>query len=187
MSGSGKGKAVEAFAAVVRRLRTEAGYRTARAFYSGLGGKDFFGCSYKAYSNLEGGVSIPQPRLVARVAAALRLGVRRAPARSFAGAYLRLILGSEEFLDFAAEAVRPSAGARPGRARGREESVARKDEGTPLFDHPVLLRASEAELSQYFAQLSEALERAAQRASAGAEGAEREFSLEVGVVRLLPF
>lgn len=178
---------MEAFAAVVRRCRKEAGYRTARAFYAGLGGKEFFGCSYKAYSNLEGGVSVPQPRLVQKVAAALRLGIRRAPARIFARAYLRLILGSEELLELAAEAVRPAAASRPAGVGAREESVARKDEGTPLFDHPVLLRASEAELGRYFGQLSEALERAARRAATVAEGEEGEFSLEVGVVRLLPF
>ncbi len=187
MSGPGKAAALEDFAAVVSRLRRDAGHRTARAFYEALGGKDFFGCSYKAYSNLEGGVSIPQPRLVQRVAAALRLGVRRAPARSFARAYLRLILGSEEFLELAAEAVLPRLAARSGGPGAREESLDLEARGRALFDHPVLLRASEAELSRYFSQMSEALDRTARRVSEGAEGSDEEFSLEVGIVRLLSF
>lgn len=188
MKAVARGQALEGFAAVIRRCRKEAGYRTARAFYVAQGGKGFFGCSYKAYANLEAGVSVPQPRLLERVAAALRLGVRREPARKFSRAYLRLILGSAEFLELAAEAVLPS----PDEGRSsdgglREESAEDAETGPALFEHPVLLRASEAELRGYFPQLSQALERTARRAAAGPAGTEGEFALEVAVVRLLSF
>ncbi|MBI4375486.1 MAG: hypothetical protein HY549_03455 [Elusimicrobia bacterium] len=97
--------ALDLFAAIVRRCREASGYPAARAFYQAMGGAAFFGCTYKAYLNVENGVSLPQPRLVERLVAAFRLALHKDLARDFALAYLGLLFGSGEWLDLTARTL----------------------------------------------------------------------------------
>lgn len=93
------------FARLVRSYREDTGHPTARAFFQAQGGPAFFGCTYKAYLNVENGASVPQPALVERLATALRVALQEAKARAFALAYLSVLLDSEEFLSFASYAL----------------------------------------------------------------------------------
>ena len=97
--------ALSHFAALVRKLREGAGFTNARSFYQSHGGRPFFGCTYKAYLNVEKGVSVPQPRLVEKLATALRVALHEARAREFALAYLRILIGFDEFMEFAVQTL----------------------------------------------------------------------------------
>ena len=66
-----RSEALGRFGAMVRRRREDAGYASAREFYQSLGGRAFFGCTYKAYLNVEAGASHPSPRLVEKLEATL--------------------------------------------------------------------------------------------------------------------
>lgn len=93
------------FSEVLRRLRVEAGHSSARGFYRARGGRTAFGCTYKAYLDLEGGRSLPQPALALRVARAL--GVReRGRSREFVSAYLGGVLRGTDLAEFLLRALR---------------------------------------------------------------------------------
>lgn len=88
------------FPEAVRRLREAAGFSSARSFYRGRGGQRFFGCTYKAYLNIEAGRSIPQPALALRIAEGLRVLETKDRARQFVTAYLASTVGTEELAGF---------------------------------------------------------------------------------------
>jgi hypothetical protein len=87
------------FARAVERLRQKAGYGSARAFFNKCGGAAYFGCGYRQYLNIEKARSAPGPKLMARIATALRLSESPDDAREFALAYLRSTLGPGELLE----------------------------------------------------------------------------------------
>lgn len=171
--------APRAFGTLLARLREEAGYRTPRAFFEAQGGRAGLGCTQKAYADAERGRAVPQPALAGRLAAGLRVGLDEEVGAEFARAYLRALLGGDEFLEFAAWALRRDA---PPKRRTKP-LPARAGSGEPLLDHPFLLRASEAELLDY----APYLERALRDACAGGTIDGDEHVVEVKVTRLVPF
>lgn len=95
-----------AFSETLRRLRAQAGHSSARSFYRERGGRAFFGCTYKAYLDLEAGRSLPQPELALRAAKAL--GVRERPGwtREFVSSYLGGVLRGTGLAEFLLRALR---------------------------------------------------------------------------------
>ncbi len=93
------------FSEILRRLREDAGFSSARAFYRARGGRGAFGCTYKAYLDLEGGRSHPQPELALRVAKALEVRARGG-AREFVAAYLGGVLRGTDLAEFLLRALR---------------------------------------------------------------------------------
>lgn len=257
------------FALVVRKLREQIGFPTARSFYESVGGKAVFGCTYKAYLNVENGVSAPQPRMVEKLVAALRLAHNEERARSFAAAYLRVLLGSDEFVELAIEALGGGAAAQPRRyeppddmelsaaqiallhknpeafwaltalandqGSWRPEQLAETlglprerlakallalkaaklvtakggayqcasagralvpagvanngalRQGETIVEHPLLFRASEAELANYFRFMASTLRRAGLYATTEQGPDTHLYVLEASVLKLLPF
>lgn len=119
--------ALKRFSALVCRYREQAGYATARGFYEALGGRDFFDCTYKAYLNAENGVSLPSPRLVEKLVAAFRLALHKEQAREFALAYLRLLIGEDDFFELAVHSLADldESGTSAGRALRLDEKQLR--------------------------------------------------------------
>ncbi|MBI3552011.1 MAG: hypothetical protein HY077_05785 [Elusimicrobia bacterium] len=118
---------MSAFSTVVRELRAQKGYASARAFFKARGGPRFFGCTYKAYLNVEAGRSLPQPGLAMSVARGLSLDGEHAA--SFVSSYLRTAAGSAELASFLTQALAEETA--PGAAealleRASEESLARR-------------------------------------------------------------
>ena len=103
------------FPALIRKYREDAGFDSARAFYNGLGGRGFFGCTYKQFLNVESGRSVAQPPLVEKLAAGLRVAVDERRGREFAMSYLAAILGRRELVALIASAL---SGALPAPAGG---------------------------------------------------------------------
>lgn len=93
------------FGTLVRRLRESHGHATARAFFESQGGDAFFGCTYRSYLNVESGYAVPNPHLVERLATALRVPLNEDTAKGFAVAYLRILLGFDDLLEFAVQAL----------------------------------------------------------------------------------
>ena len=167
-------KGARVFAVLLARLREEAGYRTPRAFFSA----HELGCSFKTYVDAERGRSVPQPALAGRLAAGLRVGLDEETGAEFARVYLKALLGGDDFLEFAAWALRRDAPGRRGKPRPACAAV-----GEPVLDHPFILRASEAELLDYATYL----ERALRDACAGGTKDGDDYAVEVRVTKLLPF
>ena len=183
------------FAKLVRRCREAAGHASARAFYDASGGREALGVGFKAYANVERGVSVPQPPLIERLVAAFRLAHSPERSREFALAYLRVLLGFDEMLEFAVQvlttegAVRPGAGAPAKTPRLTAAQKATLDDGggEVLLDHPILVRARESELRGYLPYLAQSV--AAAELSAGGENAPDEglFLVEAALTHLLSF
>lgn len=113
------------FAGEARRLRAEAGYGTARSFYKRNGGPRGFGCTYRAYLDIEAGRSLPQPSLALAVARALGLTPEDPRAAGYCRAYLRSLCRGEELADFLVEA-RSAEGSTSLFERASEDSFARR-------------------------------------------------------------
>lgn len=130
------------FCSVLRRLRTSLGHGSARAFFRAQGGAAFFGCTYKAYLNVEGGRSLPQPHLALKIAAGLNLldETRRHDAVEFVTAYLRSLLGREELV---ALLVRMLSGKAPSQV---ETSMFRKASERSMSEQTIPLTRKQAEL-----------------------------------------
>lgn len=97
------------FAGLLREYRERAGHASGRSFYNAMGGRPFFGCTYKQYSNVESGRSLPKPLLVERIAAGLRLSGDEVQLRKYALAYLDALAGSPDLAQFLAAALLGSA------------------------------------------------------------------------------
>lgn len=183
------------FAKLVRRYREAAGHATARAFYDALGAKDALGVGFKAYANVERGVSVPQPALVERLVAAFRLAHSPERSREFALAYLRVLLGFDEMLEFAVQVLTTEGGVRAvGRAPAKavrlspaQKAALESGAGEVLLDHPLLVRARESELRAYLPYLAQCV--AAAELCAGADDAPDDgvFVVESALTRLLSF
>lgn len=115
---------VMTFAETLRRQREKIGYASARAFFRRFG-QGFFGCTYKAYLNVEAGRSTPQPRLAMRIALALRVQDDAARSKEFVAAYLQSLLGRNELASFLVRTL-SAAPATPGRG-SLFERAARKN------------------------------------------------------------
>lgn len=98
------------FAKLLTRLRTQAGYVSARSFYKDHGGTRFFGCTYKQYLNVESGRSVPQPKLVEKIASGLRVATDEVHSQEFALAYLRAMLKNKSLVEFIVSALSRGSG-----------------------------------------------------------------------------
>lgn len=184
------------FGALLARLREEAGYKSPRAFYDAQGGRESFGCTLKAYTDAERGRTVPSPTQAERIAAGLRVGLDAEAGPEFARTYLRALFGGDDFLEFAAWALRRDAPAHgmgalahgmgaPARRRRSAAGPVPGRAAEAVLDHPFLLRASEAELLDYAPVLERALGDAAAGGPSGPDA--NDYVLEVRVTRLLPF
>lgn len=108
--------ALKRFSEMVRRCRQSAGYANTRAFYQALGGRVFFGCTYKAYLNVENGVSLPSPKLVEKLVAAFRLAIHKEQALEFSLIYLELLIGEEKFFELLVKTLAEASQPLPGPA-----------------------------------------------------------------------
>src|SRR5581483_5707266 len=101
------------FAMTLRGLRERAGHASARAFFLARGGTRVFGCTYKAYLNIESGRSLPQPGLALKIAAELGVDAGSPQAQTFISSYLRTILGREELADFVLRVLSAGGASKP--------------------------------------------------------------------------
>ncbi|MBI3547708.1 MAG: hypothetical protein HY078_01525 [Elusimicrobia bacterium] len=90
------------------KLRAQAGYPSARAFFKDRGGQRHFGCTYRQYVNIERGRSTPGPRLLEKIAVGLRLLEDKENARDFFKAYLLAISKSADLVDLIVAAFTPT-------------------------------------------------------------------------------
>ena len=95
---------------MLRRLREQAGYASAREFFRTCGGRPFFCCTYEQYSHVESGRSAPGPLLAEKAAVALRVWQFETTAREYFTAYLRAVLRSDKMVEMIANAF----AAKPG-------------------------------------------------------------------------
>ncbi|MBI3553852.1 MAG: hypothetical protein HY077_15260 [Elusimicrobia bacterium] len=135
-------RALGSFSALLRQYRRGLGHPSARAFFEAQGGRTFFGCTYRAYLNLENGLSVPQPALVEKLAAAFWIAVDEPKAREFTLAYLRVLLGAGRFTDYAVESL-----SRQDDAPGREQAARPGAEG-----RETVLSAAQAQILYRSAQ-----------------------------------
>lgn len=91
-----------AFAVVLTKLREQAGFPTAFAFYKGRDGRRALGLSFPNYLKLERGKSLPQAKRIEPLLSALGLELNSPGAKELVRAYLGSVLGSERLLDVAA-------------------------------------------------------------------------------------
>jgi hypothetical protein len=75
------------------RLRREAGYPTAYAFFQANGGQKVFQCSFRNYIRIEQGTSLPKPERLPRLCAMLRLPLKSEELRGLVRSYLVTMLG----------------------------------------------------------------------------------------------
>lgn len=121
------------FSRLLRKYRESAGYTSARAFYKGLGGRSFFGCTYKQYLNVESGHSSPQPYLVERVATGLRVAVDESRAKEYVLAYLNTLIDKPELVGLIVGAI-SGKGHGPGPSTPLRQAIKRSfsDRSEPL-------------------------------------------------------
>lgn len=134
MASHERRQAMEAFAGLIRKLRTAAGHGSGREFYRSSGARAFFLCTYEQYLNVERGRSMPSPGLVEKIAVALRVWLHEESSRQFFLAYLRLLLGSEELMGMVVSAVgaaRAGKGTPPLRQALQRDIEARRRHVTP--------------------------------------------------------
>lgn len=107
------GKDTATFPQTLAGLRSSAGFATARGFYLKSGGARTLGCTYKAYSNIERGLSLPKPELAHSIAVTLGLWERPEDARSFLTAYIDAVAGGGHLSRLLAESLRPPGSGHP--------------------------------------------------------------------------
>ena len=84
------------FGPALARLRRDAGFPTAYAFYHRTGGRRVFPFTFQYYLKIEGGRSVPRPDWVPGLIAALRVAPSDAAHRKLVTGYLKDLCGSEE-------------------------------------------------------------------------------------------
>lgn len=100
------------FAAALKRVRTEAGFTTAYAFFHKNGGRRVFPCTFPYYLRIERGQALPRPDWLPVFMALLRIPPTDALWRQLIVDYLRDHFGSEEtFQSVIAPLLRPAEGA----------------------------------------------------------------------------
>lgn len=117
------------FSALFARLRRQAGFETAYAFFHKNGGRKVFGCSFANYLRIENGSHLPKPARLPQLCALLRLPLRERSRRTLVEAYLESWLGSRDLRDWmiapfdrAAPAAAPKDPARRALDRVVQES-----------------------------------------------------------------
>lgn len=87
------------FAAILRRTRLEAGFRSAYAFYRDSGGRRVFPFTYTYYARIERGLALPRPEWLPILFSSLRVMVAPGDDRELALAFLRDLLGGDAPFD----------------------------------------------------------------------------------------
>lgn len=102
------------FSKTFMRLRREAGFATAYAFFHRNGGQSAFRCTFPNYLRIEKGAHLPRPERLPKLCALLRLPLGGAQMRELVDAYLESWLGSRRLLDWMlAPFARPGEPAAP--------------------------------------------------------------------------
>ncbi len=109
------------FGAALVRVRTEAGFITAYAFYHKNGGRRVFPCTFPYYLRIERGTALPRPGWLPVFLALLRIPPTDALWRRFIVDYLRDHFGSEEAFQ---SAVAPLL--RPAESSGMRQQTVRR-------------------------------------------------------------
>lgn len=109
------------FAAALARVRTEAGFTTAYAFFHKNGGRKVFPCTFPYYLRIERGLALPRPEWLPIFMTLLRIPPTDALWRQFIVDYLRDHFGTEEAF---ASAVAPLL--RPPEASGQQQQTVRR-------------------------------------------------------------
>lgn len=100
------------FAAALKRVRTEAGFTTAYAFYHKNGGRRVFPCTFTYYLRIEKGAVLPRPGWLPVFLALLRIPPADALWRQLIVDYLRDHFGGEDaYQTVVAPLLRPAAAA----------------------------------------------------------------------------
>lgn len=97
------------FSRTLIQLRKEAGFPTAYRFYHSNGGKNVFKLSYRGYMLIETGRNLPVPERLGVFIWALRLVAKSEKANMFVNAWLRTMMGEENFREY----IEPLMKARP--------------------------------------------------------------------------
>jgi hypothetical protein len=97
------------FAEVLRRLRQEAGFHTAYAFYHKNGGKRTFPFTYAYYAKLERGEGLPRGKWLDLLLSMLRIRPTQAAKREFILAFLSDLVGDNDaFNSLVSPLLKPS-------------------------------------------------------------------------------
>ena len=98
------------FSESLRALRIQSGYPSSRGFFNGLGGRRFFGCTYRQYLNVERGSRTPSAVLMEKISVGLQLAMShdRESAQNLLLAYLRSLVGDGALLKLIIQTMRPS-------------------------------------------------------------------------------
>ena len=109
------------FAASLMRMRTEAGFNTAYAFFHKNGGRRVFPCTFPYYVRIERGAALPRPEWLPIFMALLRIPPTNVLWRQFIVDYLRDHFGSEEVFQ---SAIAPLL--RPAEVAGVQQKAVRR-------------------------------------------------------------
>lgn len=142
------------FSETLRRLRRDAGFASSRAFYRGRGGERAFGCTYKAYLNVEAGRSIPQSALALKILEALDAARDPKRLRDFVSSYLRSVLGRADLADFLARAAGAGEAAEPQSLLQKATETSFSTRAKPLTHEQAELLYRDAPAYWCFALLS---------------------------------
>lgn len=97
------------FGPALARLRRDAGFATAYAFYHRSGGRRMFPFTFQYYLKIESGRSVPRPDWVPVLISALRVAPSHAGYRDLVSDYLRDLCGKEETYDALIAPLRSAA------------------------------------------------------------------------------
>lgn len=87
------------FAALLRKIRQDAGFRTAYAFYNVNGGQRLFPFTYAYYAKIEGGKSLPRAAWLPLLFSTLTVSLGSGRRRDLTVAYLRDSFGEDALFD----------------------------------------------------------------------------------------
>lgn len=86
------------FAETLCRIRKEGGFPTAYRFFYDNGGEETLGFSYRQYLRMEQGKSLPRCDKLHKIISGLRLTSNSRPANALAAAWLKTLVGEQEYL-----------------------------------------------------------------------------------------
>jgi hypothetical protein len=102
------------FSATLSRMRSEAGWRTAYAFYHRNGGRRAFPFTYAYYAKIERGDSLPRPEWVPQLFTFLRILPDEESQRRLIISFLKDLIGKDDlFESWIAPLIRPAEASRP--------------------------------------------------------------------------
>ncbi|MDA8130169.1 MAG: hypothetical protein M0011_01560 [Elusimicrobia bacterium] len=97
MKNGNNHRRAQEFAATLKKLREESGFKTAYAFFHDSGGKAVFGFSYRMYLAMESGHKIPPFKAVPVLIHCLHMVALSEPAMKLVSAWLTRKLGASAF------------------------------------------------------------------------------------------